>query len=348
MRIKSVLSLSVQVFACRPLDPPLGRVALFGGRGGGESLLQPIPRRVLQATQASPYRGAIYTLLRRFHRFATRQNLLMTTKVAIPMFALVLVLMPGGEPISRALPLSDDEVLATRVVATRSETGRAYRPPVTVPLDRLGAESLKRDAPPRRASIVAVQHEMKIRKAPASGEVLGVMPAGSPWFGVPTNAWVFETSPDGRFGKVAVPYSSARRTGWIRIDDLKVTTTPYEVSVDISDRKLKVTRRGRAIFSLRVAVGQSISPTPPGRYFVTDLIPFDPGGPLGAFAFGLSGVQPDLPPGWYGGDQLAIHGTNSPSTIGQAVTAGCVRVTNDAIERLKPLLKLGTPVVFRP
>ena len=54
-------------------------------------------------------------------------------------------------------------------------------------------------------------------------------------------------------------------------------------------------------------------PTPTGRFSVTDPIATgDPGGPFGWYAFGLSGHQPNLPPGWSGGDQLAIHGTNSP------------------------------------
>jgi lipoprotein-anchoring transpeptidase ErfK/SrfK len=98
---------------------------------------------------------------------------------------------------------------------------------------------------------------------------------------------------------------------------------------------------------LPVAVGSAGSPTPPGRYFVTDTVPFDPSGPLGAFAFGISGIQPNLPPGWYGADQLAIHGTNDPGSIGQPVTAGCLRVTNEVTEKLKPILQLGTPVTFK-
>ncbi|MFL6040049.1 MAG: L,D-transpeptidase [Gaiellales bacterium] len=65
--------------------------------------------------------------------------------------------------------------------------------------------------------------------------------------------------------------------------------------------------------------------TPTGRFFVTDLVVTgDPGGPFGWFALGLSGHQPNLPAGWGGGDQLAIHGTNRPSTIGGAASAGCV------------------------
>ena len=96
------------------------------------------------------------------------------------------------------------------------------------------------------------------------------------------------------------------------------------------------------------AVGAPASPTPPGDYFVTDRVAFPDGGVLGTFAFGISGIQTRLPPGWSGGNQLAIHGTNLPASIGTPASAGCVRVSETALVRLEPLLRLGTPVIIRP
>jgi lipoprotein-anchoring transpeptidase ErfK/SrfK len=75
-------------------------------------------------------------------------------------------------------------------------------------------------------------------------------------------------------------------------------------------------------------------------------VPFAVGSALGSFAFGISGIQPRLPAGWSGGDQLAIHGTNQPWSIGQSVSAGCVRVSERTLARLRPLLAYGTPVVI--
>jgi lipoprotein-anchoring transpeptidase ErfK/SrfK len=97
------------------------------------------------------------------------------------------------------------------------------------------------------------------------------------------------------------------------------------------------------------AVGAAASPTPIGRFSVTDPIATgDPAGPFGWYAFGLSGHQPHLPPGWSGGDQLAIHGTNDPSSLGTAASAGCLRVSATALEILKRALRPGTPVVIHP
>ena len=54
---------------------------------------------------------------------------------------------------------------------------------------------------------------------------------------------------------------------------------------------------------------------------------------LGAFAFETSAYSKLSE--WPGGGIVGIHGTNTPSLLGQAVSHGCVRVANEAILRLK-------------
>ena len=44
------------------------------------------------------------------------------------------------------------------------------------------------------------------------------------------------------------------------------------------------------------------------------------------------------------GNGYALHGTNRPETIGQAVSHGCVRLRNEDIERLYGMVAVGTPV----
>ena len=105
---------------------------------------------------------------------------------------------------------------------------------------------------------------------------------------------------------------------------------------------------GHVRYRVTAATGASWSPTPAGDYVVTDRVPFGSGSALGSFAFGISGIQPRLPAGWSGGNQLAIHGTNDPSSIGRSVSAGCVRVSEWSLAHFKPLLQLGTPVLIRP
>jgi lipoprotein-anchoring transpeptidase ErfK/SrfK len=61
-----------------------------------------------------------------------------------------------------------------------------------------------------------------------------------------------------------------------------------------------------------------------------------PGNPLGARALYL------------GNTLYRIHGTNQPSTIGQYVSSGCIRLLNDDIEDLFSRVQVGTRVVVLP
>ena len=175
---------------------------------------------------------------------------------------------------------------------------------------------------------------------------VGVVPSGSKYFGIGIVAWVEEVSSDGRWGRVELPYTWPRRDGWIRLSGLDRDATRVRVEVDLSLHQVTVRRFGKVLFRAPGATGAPSSPTPVGEYFVTDRVPFSAGNALGSFAFGISGIQPRLPAGWSGGNQLAIHGTNNPSSIGQSVSAGCVRVSEATLDRLRPLLGYGTPVII--
>jgi len=61
-----------------------------------------------------------------------------------------------------------------------------------------------------------------------------------------------------------------------------------------------------------------------------------PGNPLGARALYL------------GNTLYRIHGTNQPSTIGQYVSSGCIRLLNEDIEDLYSRVQVGTRVVVLP
>jgi lipoprotein-anchoring transpeptidase ErfK/SrfK len=61
-----------------------------------------------------------------------------------------------------------------------------------------------------------------------------------------------------------------------------------------------------------------------------------PGNPLGARAMYL------------GNSLYRIHGTNAPDTIGQRVSSGCIRLTNDNITDLFNRVTVGTKVVVLP
>jgi lipoprotein-anchoring transpeptidase ErfK/SrfK len=195
--------------------------------------------------------------------------------------------------------------------------------------------------------LVRIPSAMAVHRRPVNGsQTIGTLPSSSKYYHVALVAWLEKLSPDGRWGRVEIPYVWPRRDGWIPLQGLRRSTTHVEVEVDLSRHRVVVTKFGSVRYQFPGATGTASSPTPPGEYFVTDRIPFPAGGSLGTFAFGISGIQPRLPAGWSGGNQLAIHGTNQPSTIGTSASAGCVRVSEASLRRLVPMLQLGTPVII--
>lgn len=46
------------------------------------------------------------------------------------------------------------------------------------------------------------------------------------------------------------------------------------------------------------------------------------------------------------GEGIAVHGTNKPELLGQAVSHGCIRMTNEAARRLYHEVEVGTPVII--
>ena len=165
-----------------------------------------------------------------------------------------------------------------------------------------------------------------------SPRVLNIAARRGPWLGVVT-----DEQPNGRLA-------------WVRAKDraLRESRTNVSLHADLSERTVELRRGGRAVKRLSVAVGNSTSPTPPGRYAVTDKISGARYGPYyGCCILALTGHQTNPPPGWTGGDRLAIHGTDAPSTIGQAASAGCLRAADSDLEVLMRLVPLGAPVIVR-
>jgi lipoprotein-anchoring transpeptidase ErfK/SrfK len=99
---------------------------------------------------------------------------------------------------------------------------------------------------------------------------------------------------------------------------------------------------------MTVGVGRPGSPTPLGRFAVTDKLSGGAYGPYyGCCILALSAHQPNLPPGWPGGDRIAIHGTNDPGSIGAATSAGCPHALDVDLRVLMRRVPLGTPVFVR-
>jgi lipoprotein-anchoring transpeptidase ErfK/SrfK len=176
------------------------------------------------------------------------------------------------------------------------------------------------------------------------GEQTMILPATTD-FGSPRALLV--VAEDGDWLQVALPVRPNGSTGWVRRADVELRTLDEAVVIDLAARTLTLLDGDAEVLTTPVAVGAADNPTPSGTFYVVDKLDTgDPDGPYGEFALGLSAHSDTLTEFAGGAGQVGIHGTNEPSSIGQAVSHGCVRVPGDVARRLAETVNLGTPVVI--
>lgn len=134
--------------------------------------------------------------------------------------------------------------------------------------------------------------------------------------------------------------------GWIPITSGQLLSNPWSVRVDLSARRVTVMRRERVARRFTVGIGSPATPTPAGRFSVTDKLKMS-GVIYGCCALALSGHQPHISQGWRGGDRIAIHGTLEKSSIGNAESAGCLRAAERDTRWIVSHVWLGTVVDVR-
>jgi hypothetical protein len=152
---------------------------------------------------------------------------------------------------------------------------------------------------------------------------------------------------DGRWLHVATADLPSGRDGWIDAGASGVTLASTRVSIVIrlGARTLELRRDRRVVRRFTVGIGAPSSPTPTGRFAVTDKLRGGAYSPAyGCCILALSARQTHLPAGWTGGDRIAIHGTNAPATIGRALSTGCVHADDAELRYLMARVPLGTPV----
>jgi lipoprotein-anchoring transpeptidase ErfK/SrfK len=147
--------------------------------------------------------------------------------------------------------------------------------------------------------------------------------------------------------EVDLPVRPNGTSGWVRAQDVTVSSTDYKVEVRLSEHRLLLHKAGEVVLDVPVGVGKDEVPTPGGVYYIKELLkPPDEGSIYGAFAYGLSGYSPVLQSFAGGQGVIGIHGTNDPSSIGKDASHGCIRMNNEDVTRLVEEfgLPLGTPV----
>jgi lipoprotein-anchoring transpeptidase ErfK/SrfK len=144
---------------------------------------------------------------------------------------------------------------------------------------------------------------------------------------------------------VYLPVRPNGSTGWVRAADVTVVSNRYRIDIALGQHRLVVRDGVEVVLDEPIGVGTSQTPTPGGVYYIKELLqPPNPNGPYGPYAYGLSGFSNVLDEFKGGDGVIGIHGTNEPEAIGTDVSHGCIRIRNEAILQLVPILPLGTPV----
>ncbi len=183
--------------------------------------------------------------------------------------------------------------------------------------------------------------------AALAGAALAILPARAErdlnaYSGVKTNfsvgAWSYKTNP--KYKRKEVEYSSPEKAGTIVIETRKrylylVLNDGKALRYGIGVGRSGFTWKGTERIS-RKAEWPDWRPPAEMLERQPELPEFMEGGPnnpLGARALYL------------GGTEYRIHGTAQPWTIGQAVSSGCIRLTNDDVIDLYGRAKVGAKVI---
>jgi hypothetical protein len=204
----------------------------------------------------------------------------------------------------------------------RERLGTAVRP-----VRRLGAEVRRRTivrAAPGGSPVTTIG----LRTEFDSPQTLAVVARNGHWLGV-----LHPSMPNGR-------------AGWIPRDAARLVARPWEIEVDLGTREATVRRDGRLAHRFAVGIGADRSPTPTGRFAVTDRLVTSGRSVYGCCILALSGRQTRLPPGWPGGDRLALHGRPGDRVEG-ARSAGCLTVRERDLRAVMNQVPVGTRVTVR-
>ena len=142
--------------------------------------------------------------------------------------------------------------------------------------------------------------------------------------------------------KITVPGRPNGRTGWVQAPHVAVKPMPWQVVVYRGSRLVQVWKSKELLYTGKVAIGAPGTETPTGLYYVTVRfkpvkVPF-----LGSFAFETSAYSKLSE--WPGGGVVGLHGTTAPHLLGQAVSHGCVRMSNETANFMRDRIPLGTPI----
>jgi lipoprotein-anchoring transpeptidase ErfK/SrfK len=262
----------------------------------------------------------------------SRRALLVSLAILVPAIPIAVGIAVGSQKPAAGSAATTAETITPAAPATAG-TARASRVTPSAPAIPAGPGAL----------VALLRRSTDLRASPG-GHLIARLRTKTE-FGSPNMLWVVKHVP-GWLG-VMTPQAGNGRVAWIAQSATSLSRVSWELNVSLAARRLTVLEHGRVVERYTVAIGAPGAPTPTGRFAVTDrLVTSDPGGPYGCCILALTASAPHAIQGWTGGTRIAIHSSPETSSIGEAASHGCVRVTLPEGRWLLAHIPLGTPTLI--
>jgi lipoprotein-anchoring transpeptidase ErfK/SrfK len=244
-------------------------------------------------------------------------------------------------------------VLATSIGLVLSSGGRTAeaksQPPAPAPA-RQAARLRPAVRPASRRAVPESTELARLRETAPRYAAPGRLGAGAVparWYERPSVLPVIAAKPG--WVEVRLAQRPDGSTAWLPASDVTLSTTPYEIVVDLATTKLSLYYDGRLVFSAPAGVGTTDDPTPTGHYFVAfDEPPPQPNPGYGPFIIVTSDHSRAI--GDWEGSGDAVIGIHGPlgedseiGTSGAKISHGCIRLHDQALEELTEVPP-GTPI----
>ncbi len=168
------------------------------------------------------------------------------------------------------------------------------------------------------------------------------LPGHTRWSLTPTSYMVTGAKDIGdvRWVRIQLPLRPNGRSAWVPEEQVVLRRTRTWIRVSTATKRVEVFVAGKRRRTFVASVGTGGTPTPKGRFAIYDSVPTN--GQLGPHILVLTAHSNVLRTFAGGNGIVGIHGW--PSTVGQAASHGCVRLSKSGIRALNSFAKPGTPV----
>lgn len=196
------------------------------------------------------------------------------------------------------------------------------------------------DPAPTQATNGAIVHPTKITAVYSAPDGRPIAKIGQQQLG---DTWLPVIAKRDDWVRVLLPSKPNGSTGWLRADDLEKAVSPNQIRVHLASMKLELLFEDRPVGSWTIGIGKPDAPTPAGRTFLLGSI-VDPDQKYSPVILPLGAHSATLDSFGGGPGTVAIHTWPTTDVLGTATSHGCIRVPQDALNRLTEV-PLGTLVL---